>query len=771
MQITRQRIGQLLLVMCISLIAACNSGDSNSPAGTDNIIQRTLAIGTSHTCILIPDGTAKCWGANDRGQLGNGTTTDYTTPVAVNGLAHATALTAGVGHTCALLKNQTVMCWGSNESGQLGNGTTRESSVPVMVPNLTNVVTLTAGWYYTCAVLADQTATCWGDNTHGQLGNGNTTNSSLPVAVNGINNVTTLAAGLHHTCALLNNQTIQCWGWNRSGELGNGTTTDSLAPVTTIGVTNATALAAGGWHTCALLSNHTVSCWGDTQDGTDNTPTIVSGITNATAVGVGMFHSCILLADHTIKCWGHDFNSSGLLGSGTDILDSFVPVQVAGITDAAVLEVGTSHTCTVLANQRVKCWGSNYRGQIDPNSPEYERTPVTVSSITNASATITTGIDHTCALLTDGTIKCWGSNNYGQLGNGTTTDSLVPVTVSGISTATALVTTEWRNCALLANQTVACWGADWWTPTNGNTILSLTPVIVSGITNATALTISYSHACALLADQTVSCWGTNDRGQLGNGAKTNLIHPPAAVNGITNTVSLAIKSTQTCALLADHTIACWGAGTDSQSNGNGIPVDSPTPLRVSNITNATAVVLGSNHACALLTDKTIQCWGTNYSGELGNGTTIPSAVPVAVNGITNAVAVITSPQSIQTCALLEDRTIKCWGNQSRGEPVVINGINNATALSVDTSSACALLTDKTIKCWNKYYDEGNTEPTIIPGISTATTLIFGLSLQDMACAVLENQTIKCWGNNNRGQLGNGEVGFSHFPTPVQVMGL
>lgn len=427
----------------------------------------------------------------------------------------------------------------------------------------------------------------------------------------------------------------------------------------------------------------------------------------------------------------------------------------------------------MLTDQSVKCWGSNNLGQIDPESPGYAHIPVTVKGITNASTTITTGTAHTCSLLTDGTIKCWGLNNYGQLGNNTTHDSFVPVAVRGISTATALVTAGMRNCALLANQTVTCWGggADWdWTLPiiDDTTTLALTPTVVNGITNATALVISYWHACALLADQTVTCWGLNNHGQLGNGTKTNLVHPPVAVNSITNAIALAINGAQTCALLADQTIKCWGINWGGQ-NGNGTTTDSPAPVLVSNINNAAAIVLGGDHTCALLTDKTIKCWGINYTGQLGDGTTTSSAIPVTVSGITNAVAI--SP----SCALLENGTIKCWGSYFDTTPTltptVVDGIHTAIALSGSGNESCAILADNTVKCWG-FYPTGVT-PTAVPSLTHTAALVMGEDFPyiSIACAVLVDQTIKCWGQNDRGQLGSGEIGRSYFATPVQIMGL
>ncbi len=304
----------------------------------------------------------------------------------------ATKIDAGGGHSCALQPDTTIKCWGYNVYGQLGNGTTTDSNTPVAVTGITGATQISAGGGHSCALLADTTIKCWGYNNYGQLGSNSysfssgsdipVTDSNTPVTVTGITGATQISAGGDHSCALLADTTVKCWGYNNFGQLGNGTNIDSTTPVTVTGIAGATQISAGTDRSCALLADTTIKCWGtygydhgDLDNATysfSNTPVAVTGITGATQISAGSRHSCALLADTTVKCWG--YNLEGELGFGTNI-DSNTPVTVTGITGATQISAGDHHSCALLADTTIKCWGYNLYGQlgnsttIDSNSP------------------------------------------------------------------------------------------------------------------------------------------------------------------------------------------------------------------------------------------------------------------------------------------------------------------------------------------------------------------------------------------------------------------
>ena len=361
----------------------------------------------------------------------------------------AQKLAAGAYHTCAVTTAGAVKCWGSDSHGQLGNGaTTGNQTSPVAVTGLTSGVrSIAAGWYHTCAVTNAGAVKCWGDDYYGELGNGATTGNQVsPVAASGLTSgVTAIAAGGYHTCALTTAGAVKCWGWDQSGELGNGATTgNQVSPVAVSGLTSGvTAIAAGGYHTCAVTIAGAVKCWGSDDYGqlgngatTGNqvSPVTVTGLlSGVTAIAAGRLHTCAVTNGGAVKCWGRD--STGQLGNGGSNSDQFVPAAVVGLSSGVRrIAAGGWHTCAVTTAGAVKCWGNDNSGQLGNGATTGNQViPVAVTGLSSGVYAIATGVLHTCALTSAGAVKCWGSDGYGQLGNGGTFGWQVsPVAVIGI---------------------------------------------------------------------------------------------------------------------------------------------------------------------------------------------------------------------------------------------------------------------------------------------------------------------------------------------------
>lgn len=368
------------------------------------------------------------------------TTTSTTTPPGPHPLGGVEQLAAGNGTGCARLAGGAVKCWGHNFYGQLGDGTTTDSLTPVSVTGIAATIDIDTAGSSTCAVLSGGSIMCWGDNDYGQLGDGSRTSSAVPVAVSGITTATEVAAANDFSCALLSAGTVSCWGRNDNGQLGNnasgGTATFSSSPVPVVGISAATDISAAGSHACSRLAGGTVECWGYNQNGelgdgttvTTRTPVTVSGIATAKQVAVGGGHGCALLVDGTVRCWG--LNTDMVLGDDTTP-NSLTPLEIPGIAGAVSISGAARSYCVVLQNDSALCWGSNSYGQLGNGAvanPPGGSVPVAVAT-TDQILRVEGGFFYFCAVLQTATAECWGHNSFGQLGNGNTTNSAIPVPV------------------------------------------------------------------------------------------------------------------------------------------------------------------------------------------------------------------------------------------------------------------------------------------------------------------------------------------------------
>jgi alpha-tubulin suppressor-like RCC1 family protein/tRNA A-37 threonylcarbamoyl transferase component Bud32 len=351
-------------------------------AATRIAVRAGLRPGGMHTCSLDAEGTVWCWGGNDSGQLGDGSSGRRTSPARIPLPEPAARLSAGVSHTCVVTVSGNAWCWGANDDGQLGDGTRVGRAAPVAVTGGQSFSDIFAGASHSCALDSAGRLFCWGQNGHGQLGDGTRTSRTSPVRAGGGRTFTRVGLGWAHTCGVAGDGTAYCWGRNGSGELGDGRTADRAA-----------AAAVAGGH-------------------------------RFTAVAAGNTHSCGLTGDGAVLCWGQ--NTNGQLGSGGG--DSLVPVPVAASEAFVQLTAGGVHTCALTQAGGAFCWGRNNYGQLGDGTNQDRPRPVAVAAASRFASLQASGA-HTCgtAAGASGSGSCWGFNLAGQLGDGSRSNQARPV--------------------------------------------------------------------------------------------------------------------------------------------------------------------------------------------------------------------------------------------------------------------------------------------------------------------------------------------------------
>ncbi len=342
---------------------------------------------------------------------GTGTRTD------IQGIPQATSVAAGRFHSCASLADGTARCWGWNQMGQIGDDTSEDQYLPTPIANLTGVTQMGAGMGTSCALVRDGTVYCWGMSDRGPR--------RVPYRVDGLDNITQISVGDQHSCARRADGVALCWGMNSNYQLGDGTDDTRYRAVVVPGLAGVAQVAAGGNHSCVLLIDGTVACWGrqelgeigNGRRGRDavRVPTVVAGLGNVVQVVTGEGHTCALVRDGTVRCWG--WNEMGQLGNGAEG-NASVPMPVAGLTGVARVAAGYHHTCALQSNGALWCWGENFTCQLGVGPLTGPTHPVRVEA-PGALVELAGGGNHTCARTTSGSVRCWGFNTYGQLGNGT----------------------------------------------------------------------------------------------------------------------------------------------------------------------------------------------------------------------------------------------------------------------------------------------------------------------------------------------------------------
>ncbi len=350
--------------------------------------------GRGHSCAVALDGRAFCWGRNEEGQLGDGTVAERRTPTPVAGGLTFAAISTGDFHTCGLTTTGQAYCWGLNQFGGLGDGSQSRRLTPVPVSGGHIFASISAGGQNTCAITGDDVAYCWGAGFFGANGNGTQTNALTPVTVSGGHSFASITAGSQYACGVTTAGGGFCWGNNNSGRLGNGTTGNRLTPAAIAGDLTFSSLSTGGAHACGVTTSGEGYCWGG--------------------------------------------GGQGRLGNGS-VATFLTPQLVSGSIAFAQISAGGLHTCGVAVNGTGYCWGGNIDGSLGTGSQLSRSTPGVVAAGHTWRSIVASGIvsfpgggsqfTFSCGVTVENQTYCWGSGDFGLLGNGSTADRLTPTPI------------------------------------------------------------------------------------------------------------------------------------------------------------------------------------------------------------------------------------------------------------------------------------------------------------------------------------------------------
>ncbi|MBJ7490676.1 MAG: hypothetical protein JHC59_05015 [Ilumatobacteraceae bacterium] len=534
--------------------------------------------------------------------------------------------------------------------------------VTLQTPQRANAAPMTGfsrvatGDSFTCGVKTDGTVWCWGRNNLKQLGDGTTTNRTRPVQVTGLTGATQVIAGQGWACVLKSDGTVACWGDNSSGQLGDGTTTGRSAPAVIPDLTGVTQISGNFQHVCVRLSDSTARCWGwnvlyQLGDGTTTSrlsPIAPSNLTGVAQISAGVFQTCARLNDGTVRCWGA--GNHGGLGDGNGTYSTSTKTIPTGLSDVAQIASGTgwNNACALLTTGVLKCWGLNDNGQLGDGSTTSRWTPVISGSFPAAISAVDLGMYVSCAVLADTTATCWGWNGMGALGDGTTVSRWVPTLVSGLTGVNQISPNYYHTCAVLSDTTVKCWGRNTYGELgNGTTANSSTAVSVSAppVALATPTSVAAAATASTLKSINVS-WAVNANAasftvKIYNSAGSSLLGTKTGVTGSSTTIT-----SSTYGSIADNTtykisVTAIGDGTNYLTSSE----STQESVTTNTLSSQAAVVLTSTSG-TFGTDLTLATSGGSGSGAVTYAVTTTGTAGCSITGGTTLKAT-----SIGTCTV------------------------------------------------------------------------------------------------------------------------
>lgn len=594
----------------------------------------------------------------------------------------------------------------------------------------------------------------------------------------GLSGALAVTGGFNYGIALLPDGSVWTWGDNYRGQLGDENLWPTQEPIPVAGLSAMKAIAAGSRHSLGVRADGTVWAWGVNSEsalGPDPGvhPRQIAGITNATSVAAGSNFSLALLEDGTVMSWGS--NNWGKLGRNwASFSHSPEPQPVVGLANVVAIAARGDSAYAVLADGTVRSWGSNRHGELGDGgaSGSFSLFPVVVDGLSGVAA-VAAGNAHAVARRTDGTVWAWGMGSLGQIGDGGQSNRLSPVQLAGLTGVVDIAAGDAHSVALLADETLATWGADYSGQLNsGLAHRKLTPSMAIPAAGFAHVAAGDRHAVGLRPDGTVRTWGSGRDGQLGTASRV-IAAVPVEVPGLTGVTAVAARGSHTLALRGDGSVWMWGRYWTSSER-------SAVPVQVPDLASAQAVAAGFNHNLAVVGGGAVRAWGLGSVVPLGHGGAPVDNEVVTVAGLSGIVAVAAG--SAHSLALRSDGTVWAWGRNTEGQlgntnrdnqptPVRVTGLPPAQAIAAGANHSLALGVDGQVWAWGagQFGQVGMgaagiyQTPQAIPGMTRMKAIAANVHV---VYALGEDGRVWSWGAGEGGALGSGSEQNRLRPAPV-----
>ena len=699
-----------------------------------------ISAGFYHTNSIDKYGKVWTWGYNLYGQLGINSIVCYSTPVAILGVNKTFCeISTYQYHTMAIDNYSRV--WGWGQSNLLGNSML--PVIPVPVAGVNKTFCQIAGYDHSLSIDKYGKVWGWGNNYRGQLGIYSVICKSTPTAILGVNKTfCSISTGSNHSTGLNNNGQVWGWGINDVGQLGDNSTVYKCTPVAVLGVNKTFCKISLGYsHTTSIDKNGKVWSWGQNSSGQFGDNTIIARSTPIAIGGVNKtfcqinagFYYHIMGIDFRGKMWAWGYNANGQLGINSVILKS-TPTAILGVNKTfCKISSGYLHTLGLDFRGKVWGWGYNNNGQLGIYSIVCKSTPTAILGVNKTFCQISAGQNYSLGIDKNGKIWSWGTNNKGQLGDGTFINKCTPIAIGGVNKTFCLISGgNLYSIAIDLRGKVWAWGDVTYGKT-GTYSLSLTPILIS-LSPTIFISVGIQHSLGLKSDGKIWGWGYNGSGQLGNN-----ITPAATPRFIVGGAKTFCKITggQHHSIGVDYLGKVWGWGYNNFGQlGNNTIVNKCTPTAILGIVK-TFCQINSMYSQSFGIDKNGKLWGWGYNnyGQLGDKTIISKITPVDIIGFKRTFCQITAGY-YHTITGDKYGKIWSWGNNNYGGL----GINSLVSKSTPTA----------ILGVNKTFCQ----------ISAGSYYTMGIDLRGKVWG---------WGQNNRGQLGN--FSLTQKMTPTDILGV